>query len=389
MKKNHYLLSTILCLSLTACGGDDEGGIPDATSSVDASTGADAASQDAAPMSATAFVLGTDYQSSTGVASAIEVSTLEVTQNVAGGVAGSDPVVRRYDDKLYIVNRDTGNNVTILRSDNYSLIAQIATGNNPQDVAVVGTKLYVPVYGGTGVDVLDESMPSSGAVDTIDLSGLDPTDDQPNCNSALAVGTKVLVTCQILDAGYAAQGKGKLVVIDSSDNTVSEPIDLNNENPVGYLQQTPAEGMLGGDVLVSTVGSYGSLDDGCLERISASATVTVETCVVDEASVGGSIGAYRYVPQTDSIWISYSDSSFQGYVIEYSVADSALASEPLTPDTQSITDLAVCPDGHVLLADGSVGATGIRVYSADGTEVTTAPLDIGAPTVYQQGLSCF
>ena len=69
---------------------------------------------------------------------------------MSAGAALGDPVLRYIDGKVYVINRFGSNNVTILDGKTLcSSIEQISTGanSNPQDVAVVGNKLYVPRIG--------------------------------------------------------------------------------------------------------------------------------------------------------------------------------------------------------------------------------------------------
>src|SRR5687768_860161 len=133
---------------------------------------------------------------STGIMSKLEVDTLTMRQNL-GTVVQGDPALREIDGKLYIINRFSGNNITILDGKTLAFEEQLSTGanSNPQDVAVVGNKLYVPAMGTAGVVVLTRG---SAATTTIDLSSLDTmgmNDGTPDCVSAYAVGTKVFVAC--------------------------------------------------------------------------------------------------------------------------------------------------------------------------------------------------
>ena len=121
-----------------------------------------------------------------GVISTVDVLTLLTHQNITAGVVGDDPVLRQFGNELYVVNRSDGNNVTILDATTFAVLDQIATGagSNPQDVAVVGDKLYIPVLGGPGVLVVTRS---TNAMSMIDLSADDPGDGLPDCNSVYAV----------------------------------------------------------------------------------------------------------------------------------------------------------------------------------------------------------
>jgi len=146
----------VCSLTAWACGDNmDNGGQPDA-----------GPPGDAAPGTSTAFIVSGDFSSGTGVASTIEIPDLEVTVNAVAGVASDDPVLRHYDGTHYIINRFNHDNITRVDAATNTLIDQIQTGpgSNPQDVAVKGSKLYVPALGTAGVVVIDTSEEKNAPV---------------------------------------------------------------------------------------------------------------------------------------------------------------------------------------------------------------------------------
>ena len=156
-----------------------------------------------------AVVLGADYSSGTGIVSRLDLATLSMQTNAIAGVATSDPVMRQIGDKLYIVNRSVGENVTILDAGTLSPVGQYSTGanSNPQDVAVVGDKLYVPATGTAGVVVM--TLPA-GTTTTIALdTAVGDPDGKPDCVAAFAVGTMSTspVTCSTRTSRRAASAR--------------------------------------------------------------------------------------------------------------------------------------------------------------------------------------
>src|SRR5262249_27213317 len=156
----------------------------------------------------------------------------------------------------------------------------------PQDVAVVGNKLYVPVFGGSGVAVLTRG---STTVATIDLSADDP-DGKPNCISAVAVGSDLYVVCELLDTNNKARGPGKVYVIDTSSDTVqtAKTMTLTYKNPFGLLERIPDGAPMAGDLVIPTVGDYPFMTTvGCVERISPGASPTAAGCLPTDADLSG------------------------------------------------------------------------------------------------------
>ena len=74
-----------------------------------------------------------------------------------------------------------------------------------------------------------------------------------DCISAFTVGTNVFVACDDLDdtnAQLPPRGVGKIVVIDSTNDTVTTTISMPVENPQSIFQRSPMDSMFGGDLLI-------------------------------------------------------------------------------------------------------------------------------------------
>src|SRR5262249_41966203 len=151
------------------------------------------------------------------------------------------------------------NNVTILDANTHALHEQLGTGanSNPQDVAVLGDHLYVPVYGGVGVAVLTRG---STAIDTIDLGAGDP-DGHPDRESVYLAGGELYVACQLL-GNFTPRGPGKIYVVDPATKAIKRTITMQTDNPFSLLEPLP-----NGELVVSTVGNFDG--SGCIERVTA------------------------------------------------------------------------------------------------------------------------
>lgn len=366
----------VLVAGIGSACGDGEGPMPDAAPP-------DAAA-DAGP-TATAFVVSGNY-AGTGVASVIDIPSLQVTRNVLVGTVSDDPVLRYFDGTLYVINRFNHDNVVLIDAATRTFVDQISTGpgSNPQDVAAKGSTLYVPALGSPGILVLDAEQPEAGVIDVIDLSALDPHDDNPDCNSVYLVGDTLYATCGVLD-GIDPVQPGKVAVIDTTTNTLVTSFDMETANPLGFLQRTPPDSALAGDLLSGTV-TFDDLTGGCLERIRTGAEPG-SSCLVRNSAMGGFAGGYA--AGTDAVYIAvtsgYEAEGPVATLLTYDVTIGALADEPITPAAQRPIDVARCPTGHFLVADA---AGGIRVYTPGGEELTTALIDIGLPPV-AGGLACY
>ena len=321
-----------------------------------------------------------------GILSSLDVAKQSVKQNVIAGVVGGDPVVEQANGKLYIVNR-TENNVTIVSEKDTSLVTQIATGSgsNPQDVAVVGDKLYVPAFGTAGVVVLSES--TGQILTTIDLNAATgETDGKPNCVAAFAVGTDVYVACDVDDDTMTMlppKGNGKIPVIDSTTDTVRTTVSLNVPNPQAEFTQLPDK-----DLMIAAQ-DFSKASMGCVVRITPGPT-PVATCQIQNGSdLNGTVLKMSLKPAPGPVlYLAVQSLDFtKSSLSTWDVLD-ATTTNSLSPSTEAIQDLVACPNGTIVVADASMTAPGFRIYTGT-TETTTAALPFGEPPGFGNGMVCF
>jgi hypothetical protein len=366
----------IAILVLAACG----------SSSHPMNADAPAQMPDAPPAPPTAVVVAGDYMMGhPGILSTVNVEAKTVMQNVAPqGSVGDDPMLRHFGNELFVVNRSDGNNVTILNAQTFALVAQLATGtgSNPQDVAVSGNKLYVPVFGGKGVAVLTRG---SNTIDTIDLSADDP-DGKPNCNSDFIVGTNLYVSCELLDDTMQflpPRGPGKVYVVDLGTNQITHTVTMMSTNPFGIFEQLPS-----GDLAIPAINFADN--SGCVEKITTGATPASGGCVVTNAQLNiYAIGmAVQPAGSDNLLWMAVSAAFPMSNLQGFDLGTSMLWPAPISPTSEQIESVAVCPDGRLIVTDGTMGAAGARIYQT-ATEQTTAPLAIGLATINANALACY
>ncbi|MEO7729673.1 MAG: hypothetical protein ABIY55_01785 [Kofleriaceae bacterium] len=375
MKRLCTIVISISTLALSACG-DNGGGSPDATPPIEA------------PATSRVVIVAGDFTpGDPGVLTTLDAQSREVHANAGPALAiGSDPILRHVDHELLVVNRGE-NNVTILDDDTLAFKAQLGTGanSNPQDVAVVGTKLYVPTYATSGVTVLTRG---SNTTTLIDLSVDDP-DGKPDCNSVFAIGTDVYVSCELLQ-GFDARGPGKVYVIDATTDTVqtSKTITLLHKNPFGLFEQLPPGAPNAGDLVIPTVEDFATAP-GCIERITPGATTS--TCLLDNALLGGYASRIAFEVRTGAavMWSAVAVTDFvHANLRGYDLPTTTLAPAPLSPAGEKVVDVVACPSGQVVVVDSTQNASGLRVYDG-AVEQTTAALPIGISSFSQHGLVCY
>lgn len=369
--------SMCLAFVLFAACGDDGDSKPDATVAP-------------APL---ALAVSGDFNM-TGVLSKLDLTTMEVAQNLGGaGAVAGDPVLRRLNSRVYVVNRSGGNSVTVFDAKTLAFVDQFGTGagSNPQDVAVAGKSLYLPSLGTSGVVKVDTE---SGATTTIDLATMvgDP-DGLPDCVSAFAVGAKVYVACGLLDENYTPRGPGKVAVIDTNTDTVTTVVTLPTPNPYNFIEPSPATSVFGGDLLVPLLPSFTDYSTGCIARLSTGPTPTA-TCAagLHNSDIAGNVIHMDVAADGGTLWMAVGtlDSMFMnptGKLKGFDLTTGSLTAA-VSPPSQLVQDVAACSDGSVVVSDGTFSASGLRVYK-DAVEVTSAPLPIGLAPTFGNALVCY
>lgn len=336
------------------------------------------------PILPRAVVVSGDFDA-TGILSVVDVTAGTIRTNLVAGAAGSDPVLRRFGKELLIVSRfgPTGSRVTVLDAATLQVTYQLTTGasSNPQDVAVLGDVLYLPAMDTAGVVALQRN----GLRTLIDLSSLDP-DGKPDCNSAYAVGDKLVITCGLLEAFSATRDAVVVIYDPATDQKTVTP--LAARNPVGFLQPTPEDSVFAGDLLVATA-DYGDPTAQCVLRINPK--TGANSCAIPNAMLGGIANHYEVDAKAGTLYVTptyYEGFSLRGSLRAVDLTSGQVAAMAWSKEDQAISDLAVCPDGSVVGVEATFGASGVRIFK-DGAERTTAPLSIGLPPVPQNAIVCY
>lgn len=370
--------------ALAACGGGDGGGgnddpTPAPTSTPEPTvTPEPTATPTPEPMAdRLAVVLTTDFTSSSLASMPVEQPD---AVTVDGQTLHSDSVARAFGSIVYVINRFGADNIQALDASNdFATLWQCSVGNgkNPHDVVRVSDdKGYVALYGG-GVAVVDLT-PRPDCADfvqqEIDLSSLADDDGLPEADRMALVDGTLYVSLQRLD-NFAPSASSVLAVIDTSTDTLTGSIALSAPNPFAETKGLPLDPDTG-KILVASTGNFGVLDGG-IERIDP-ATAMAEGHFVTEEELGGDISDFVIV------------SSARGYAVvtDADFNNSLVRFDPSTGELQAtlVTGSAFLPDieydpatDQLFLASQDFANPGIRVFAADDSEVTTAPIDTGLP----------
>ncbi|RME28676.1 MAG: hypothetical protein D6806_02515, partial [Deltaproteobacteria bacterium] len=179
-----------------------------------------------------ALVVTTDYQ--TGSYALLEPESSPRT-NI--DVIHPDAVCRvdRKTESVFLVSRLGADAIEVLVPAMLNVLSEysLGPGSNPQDVAVSGGKLFVPLLARSELAVLEGS--TGQRLEGVDLSAYADDDGIPEAAWAIAHRGKVYVALQLLD-NFLPTGRSLLAVVDPSTHVVEKVIELRGADPFGKMR---------------------------------------------------------------------------------------------------------------------------------------------------------
>jgi hypothetical protein len=392
------MTTRILALFLLAAACKDDIHALDAPPAPIDSPSTDGSTTDGASSPSLAVVAAGDFvEGTTGLLSSVGTVSHSTTENIAPGSVGDNPVTRVDTTAgfVYVINSDDGDNVVQLDTATLTVQQQVSTGSgtNPQDVAVLGTVFYVATLANAGLEFEDTSLGSAAKFAFIDLSCKAGSatckagatiQAVPDCNSVIAVGSNIYVSCELLTntGDDAPTGNGLIEVIDTGSNAVIANFNLQHPNPFGLFENLPD-----GNIAIPTIDF--ETGSGCLEEVNVTTNASAG-CIVQNGQLGSGNYVNRMAVTADGKTLMLdveNESPGFGALLPYDLAGSALGSA-ISPTTEILGDVATCPDGNVVVSDVGSGSNGLRFYSKTA-ERTTGPLNVGIKPAASHGLVCY
>jgi len=331
---------------------------------------------------ARAVVVTTTFE--TGALATVRTAPPRKVTHPASTIAG-DAVLRPLGERLVVLNRFLADNVQILDpSRGLKTVLQCSTGagSNPHDLALIAPdKAYVTRYDLPRLLIVDPSARTCAAFErgTIDLGAFADADGLPEMNQVIVEGGRAFVTIQRLNRRRAFEptGPGRVLVIDVASDTVVAELPLSGANPFGDasgIVREPGTGKL----VVGSVGKFGTIGDGGLQRIDP-VTLTVEPgFYVGEEVLGGDVTDFVLASPTRGYAIVQAKSE-RNLLVRFDPSGVA-PPEELLSRAGFLPDVAIAPDGTVWVADQTLPAPGLRVFDPlTGAQMHGGVIDVGLP----------
>lgn len=306
------------------------------------------------------------------------------------GDVHSDAVARTYGGIVYVVNRLGADNIQAIDpAAGWTTIWQCSVGNgtNPHDIVVVApNKAYVTLYESAALAIVDPSVGPSCAGflrGSIDLAALADADGVPEMDQMVRIGDRLYVSLQRLDRRnfFQPTDASVLAVIDTTTDTLvdvdpSTPaidgIPLAGTNPQGLVVDAAT-----GDIFVSSVGSFGTIGDGGIERVDARSNRSAGF-LVTENDLGASITDFVLI-DAHRAYALLLDLNLINRFVRFDPTARMIQATLLT--SSDLVDIALEPLRQELyVADRTLERPGIRIFSvSEDRELTAAPIDTGLP----------
>lgn len=237
-------------------------------------------------------------------------------------VTGVDPLLRRSDSSVFVVNRLGDDNLQRLDPEQdfrTSWQAGMGVGSNPHDVAMVSAdRAYVTRFEPPFDDVAVISPRGGTILSSIPLEELaDNRDGTPRPDRIVALDGELFVGLQDIDRTFTRYAEGKLAVIDTATDRPSGSIPLGGKNP-GTI-----EIVRGGDGRDRLYVALAGIFPGLLpQELSGGVAVVdpvdraVERVALDDDDAGGNIGALAMVSESFG-YVVVSDASYVNRVTAF------------------------------------------------------------------------
>jgi hypothetical protein len=329
------------------------------------------------------LVAGTDLQGPIGKVSVITVrydTRIGVENDVE--IASSDAIARVEDDRPFIVNRFTFDNVQGLDpAGSFATLFEYSTGNlsNPLDLVVpppgadgdAGTA-FVTRYGAGFNDVAVLDLATGDIVDRIDLSPYARNRDHlPRPDQALLHDGFIYVTLQDADASFSEFMNGRVVVIDPVLRQVVQVIDLAGQNPFEALSFASSTGL----IYVGLAGLFPGLNrpapvlSGGIETIDP-VTRTARGVLVDDDALGGNVSGV-VIHSARRGYCLVSDASFHNFVKAFDPTTGQVL-ETIYDSAGFVSTIEVDHDGFLLVADSNFFEPRILIFNAENGALVAA-----------------
>lgn len=188
----------------------------------------------------------------------------------------SDVVIRSFDNKLFVINRGITSTIQAIDPNNFKIVGNysVEPSSNPHDLVVANGKAFISRYDANLASENKDDLwivePLTGRLMTsIDLKPYTTDDGERLARASLMTlaGDRLYVLIQDLSKNFKATTEGKVAVVNTQTNAVTQVITLKGRNPTSITYSEPLNqlwitdtGVFKSDFTTDVTTPYGGLE---------------------------------------------------------------------------------------------------------------------------------
>ncbi|MBI2058495.1 MAG: hypothetical protein HYT87_01855 [Nitrospirae bacterium] len=291
-------------------------------------------------------------------------------------LVSSDPTVRVFGSRVYVINRFGADNIQLLDPNNNYLTAgqySIGKGANPHDILELSaTKAYVTRFEPPYDDILIVNPTTGDELGTISLkgvSGLNKT-STPRPHQMIKVDDRVYVILQNLDSAFSETGNSLLAVIDPASDALidADPATPEIDTIDLGLKNASGNALYKDEVFIAGAGDYLAQNPAAEAGVVA---VNVKThavrTIIGGAALSGRPGEDLAVTESGRGYLAVTDSAypatFKPSLLEFDAATGSLGAAIYTGSStaSALQSFELDSRGHLLILDRDPANPGVVV----------------------------
>jgi DNA-binding beta-propeller fold protein YncE len=297
---------------------------------------------------------------------------------------GRDALLRYAGGRLYVVQPEA-NVISAIDPDSWAIIRTytLPAGTEPEDIAVVANGTAY-VSGRRATHLIRLNLNSGATENAADLGIFADADGVPDLGGMAVHAGRLLVqvrrmnvdvTHRFVPPAYLAVvdvATGQLVDIDASVPGV-QAIQLAGTSPKRAMQLIPEARRL----LISATGGY--FDEGGIEMIDLDALRSLGLVVHEvHGLTGADTGPFVMVTPQRGYLVYTTDLTISSHLNEFTLATGPAPLPVFTKAGFLAPALVFEPVGNrMFFANSATTEPGVRVFDADGQQLTTEPIATG------------
>lgn len=294
----------------------------------------------------------------------------------------SDVVIRSFDNKLFVINRGVTSTIQAIDPDTFQILGNysVEPSSNPHDLAVANGKAFISRYDSNLAQNKDDLWvvhPTTGnLIASINLKPYttDDGDRLARADQMALVGNFLYVLLQDLSSDFKATTNGKVAVIDTRTNEVTQSIGLSGRNPTSVAYHANSNRLFITDTGVFGAGFSNDVNTayGGIEVINPSTNKTLGI-LIDDKDFGGYLFSIAFASSSLGVATVRAESVATFDPVGLKVINTSLYTTP-----SGFMPEVLAANGLVWIPERNPSNDGMVLLNPNSGAVVAGPFPIGA-----------